>query len=358
MRKRRGLVPAMILGLAAGVVALCAAPGRAGLQLDIAADWAPLLCGDTVYIFSSGGRNQIMAPRDSAPNCDPVQMSPALQPQCGGGDAWVLDKGGTLWQLGHGIPVQIASNLKGAVAVVPWSPSPAVFFAREVLLPDGVRRRLDITVAHAQALGGDGFWVRGTKEAARLDASGSVLWTWAPRRGSPGPATLAGSTVFTATSEGDLVALKADSGRVRFAYRGGGQVTSPPVVVGDDVIYASTDHFIRAITTRSGQLVWQFRAEGRPSFGPFKVEAGILFAESAGSRLVILDEKDGHPGWTWTVPKGSILKCPAVSATEAVVLAWTDDPKPWLYRIDLPSALPKEKTSELRRHEGNKRLKP
>ncbi len=348
----------MILGLAAAVSVLCAGPAPSGLQLDIAADWSPLLCGGTVYIFSSGGRNQIMGPRDPAPNCDPVQMSPALQPLCGGGDAWVLDTDGTLWQLGHGIPAQVASKLNGAVAVVPWSPSPAVFFPHDVLLPDGARRKLDITVARAQALGGEGFWVRSARTAARLDADGSVLWTWTPGRGSPGPATLAGSTVFTATSEGDLVALNADSGRVRFVYRGGGQVTSPPVVFGDEVVYASMDHFIRAITTRSGQLLWQFRADGRPSFGPFKVQAGILFAESAGSRLVILDEKDGHPGWTWAVPQGAILKCPAVSATKAVVLAWTDDPKPWLYRVDLPSALPKQKAPEARRPHRQRERKP
>ncbi len=343
MRTRSGLFAAIALGLVAGLASFSAEPAAMGLPLDIRVDWAPVHCGGTLYLFSSGGRNQIMGPEDSAPNCDPVHMSPLLQPACGGDGIWVLDRKGTLWELGRGIPTQVAADLGNAVALVPYRTMPVVFFPHGLRLPDGTRKKLKLNISHAVAMGQDGFWVWGPQEAARLDASGSILWTWKPERGRPGPATLAGTTVFAGTSAGDLVALKSGNGRVRFAYRGGGEVVSVPLVLGGEVVYASLDHFIRAVKIRDGQLAWQFRAEGRPSFGPFKVGAGILFAESAGSRLVILDPEDGHAGWTWKVPEGSILKCPAVSTTNAVVLAWTSGPNPVMYRVALPSSLPKQK---------------
>lgn len=343
MRKRSGLSAALVFGLAVGLAALSAEPAGPGLLLDIQVDWAPVSCSGTLYFFSSGGRNQIMGSKDSAPNCDPVHMTPLLQPVCGAGRTWVLDAKGTLWELGQGIPTEVAEGLDGAVALVPRADMPAVFFPHRVRLPDGRVRTIDMTVTHAVSLGKDGFWVWGDGRAARLDASGSVLWTWTPERGGPGPASLDGRRVFAGTSAGDLVALDAATGRVKFTYRGGGEVVSPPLVIDGEVVYASLDHFIRAVKIRDGQLAWQFRAEGRPSFGPFEVGAGILFAESAGSRLVILDPSDGHAGWVWKVPEGSILKCPAVSRTSAVVLAWGSAPNPVMYRVDLPSSLPKRK---------------
>ncbi len=209
MRTRSGLFAAIALGLVAGLASFSAEPAAMGLPLDIRVDWAPVLCGGNLYLFSSGGRNQIMGPGDPAPNCDPVHMAPLLQPVCGGGGTWVLDQKGTLWELGRGIPTQVAADLGGAVALVPDPAVPVVFFPHGLRLPDGTHKNLKLDISHAMAMGQDGFWVWGPQEAARLDASGSILWTWKPERGRPGPATLAGATVFSGTSAGDLVALKS-----------------------------------------------------------------------------------------------------------------------------------------------------
>ena len=106
------------------------------------------------------------------------------------------------------------------------------------------------------------------------------------------------------------------------------------------MIYGSLDHFIRAVNRRSGQLAWQYRAEGRPAFGPFPLKAGLLFAESGGTRLLVLSTDKGKKIWEWDLPSGAILQSPALSDGFAVVLAWGEASVPTLYRV----ALPKPKT--------------
>jgi hypothetical protein len=336
------MLRALILAASLAIAALAwagAAPGPSpeGISLDIPADFAPLLCGDRLYVFSSGGRNQMMAPGDKAPNCDPVQFSPAFQPVCGAEGPLVLDKEGALWQLGKGFPVTIQSGLREAIALLPGASGFTVVLKDRLLLAGGNSIALPFQARGAVALGDAGFWIWGEARAARLEATGKVKWPWSPRKGMPGPAVLSGDTLFAGSSRGELYALWDEDGRTRFRYRGGGEVDSPPVVTGGRVVYASLDHFIRSIEVRNGLLAWQSRTSGRPAFGPFLVKGGLLFAESAGSRLYILSPENGQKVWEWRAASGSILQSPAVAGDTAAVLIWGEESTPVLYQVPLPA---------------------
>ena len=311
---------------------------KTGITLDIPADWAPVVCGGNVYLFSSNGRNQTLSDGDPAPECDPVQFVPAIQPICGPEGTLALDKDGDLWRLGNGFPKTIQGDLKGAIALFPAESGLAVLFRDRLRLPGGDEKPLPFEVQAGLALPGGGFWLWGRDEAIRLDAAGEKRWTWRPLDGGPGPAALAEGTVFAATSRGSLVALRDSDGRKKFSFRGGGAVVSAPLISGDLVVYGSLDHFIRAVKRRSGQLAWQCRAEGRPAFGPFPVKIGLLFAEAGGSRLMILSADKGKKLWEWDLPSGAILKAPALSDDFAVVLGWGEASVPTLYRVALPKA--------------------
>ncbi len=342
MRARGAAVIGLLLASLLGTSTRAQSPDP-GLRLDIPADWAPVVCGGRVYVFSSNGRNQVMAPGDSAPMCDPVQFVPLLQPLCSKAGPLVLDRDGVLWQLGEGFPKTIQENLKDAVALLPTPDGPAVLFRDRLRLPGGAEAALPEAAVGATALSDGGFWVWGAKGAARLDAKGIVLWRWTPRRGSPGPATLASGTLFAGTSAGDLAALRDSDGRQRFAYGGGGAVAWPPALSGENVVFGSGDHFVRAVNARNGQLAWQARAEGRLFFGPVPVDAGLLFAESSGRRLLILSPSTGRRVWEWRLPSGNMLKPPAVEGRIAAVLAWGEEEVPSLFRVTLPPAPPPAK---------------
>jgi hypothetical protein len=328
--------------LAAGVPALTAdgPPGTQGIRLDLEADWAPVYCGRELFLFSSGGRNQRMAPGDAAPDCALVQIVPALQPLCGPGGPLALDRDGTLWQLGERTET-LLSGLKGAVELFPTPAGPVVLLGRSIRLADGAEKPLPFEALGGQSLGAAGFWIRGAGQAARLAPDGTVRWIWTPRGGSPGPAVLAQDRIAAGPSRGELAVLRDGDGKLLFSYRGGGAVTDPPILAGNRAVYGSLDHFVRAVDVRTGLLAWQFRAQGRVTFGPIPVAAGLLFAESPGKRLFVLSAEKGRKVWEWPLPSGAILSRPAVSGDKAAVLAWGEESVPTLYLVALPSPAPR-----------------
>ena len=334
---------ATALALTFLLAALAAAPATApakpeGIRLDVPAEWPPALCSGRVFLFAPDGRNQTMGPADASPSCNLVQIRPALAPVCVLDAAYVLDEDGTLWRLGEAPALTVASGLKGALALFPTPDGPAVLFVDSLRLPSGASSPLPMHASSAVALAGGGYWVWGSSGATRLDSAGTVRWTWKPPVGTAGPACLHEGWIYAGTSTGNLVAIRDSDGKARFSYRGGGGVECAPVVWKNLVIYASRDHFVRAVDRASGQLAWQARTEGRPDFGPYACDAGLLVAESAGARLLVLAPETGQVAWSWKLPAGAILKAPAVAPRAAAVLAWDEATTPTLYRVELPQA--------------------
>jgi hypothetical protein len=343
MSFRRTLVTLCTVASALGPWAAVPTQTAREIPLDLPADFAPVFCGERVYLFSSNGRNQVMGPSDEAPQCSPIQFSPAIQPVCGPEGPSVLDGEGNLWQLGKGLPHTAASGLSGAVAVLPGPGGNAYVFPDRVQRPDGSVTALPVAASKALALGGGWVWAWGGGWAALVDGAGRLLWTWKPARGEPGPAVLGADKIVAGTSAGDLVALRKEDGKVLFSYRAGGAILSPPLLVGDTAVCATLDHFVRAIHLKRGDLVWQFRTAGRASFGPLGTPAGLLFAESSGTRIFLLSPDKGDKVWEWQAQAGSILASPAVSGHTAAVVTWGEAANPTLYLVTLPASPPQAK---------------
>lgn len=317
-----------------------------GIRLDLSADWEPVLCRDRLYVFSTEGRNQTLSPGDDAPQCDPVHFTPQVQPVCSADGTLVLDTEGNLWQMGASLPRTLLSGLSGALNLWVEDGRPAVLFRDRIERRDGQRVVLPFQASGGQPLSDGGYWVWGPTRAARITAAGSLLWSWSPPSGTPGPAVLVEGRVFSGTSSGSLWALRDRDGKVDYRYRGGGSVTTPPVSSGGLVVYASTDHMVRAVRAKDGQLAWQFRASGRPSFGPYPVAAGLLLAEAGGHRLIILDPATGKVVWTWALPSGALLNAPAVLPRQAALLAWDEAATPLLFAVTLPASAPAKQSPE------------
>ena len=342
MRLRPWIVGLALALLGLGLEAQVVTPGE-GIRLDIPADWEPVLCKGRLHVFSSEGRNQILSPGDSAPQCDPVQFSPALQPVCGPEGPLVLDRDGDLWQLGPGLPKTIQAGLKGAVGLWAGTSGPTLLFKDRLERPDGQRIAIPFEALGGNPLPDGGAWIWGASRAVRVGPSGNVRWTWKPPSGAPGPAALGSGTIFAGASTGALTFLRDADGKPRFSYKGGGSTPSPPVISGGLVIWSSSDHFVRAVKIKDGQLAWQFRGLGRPVFGPFPVSAGLLLGESGGNRLLILEPATGKEVWTWTLPSGALLKPPSASGETAAVLAWDESSTPLLFSLKLPLKAPPQK---------------
>ncbi|MEW6756833.1 MAG: PQQ-binding-like beta-propeller repeat protein [Acidobacteriota bacterium] len=318
---------------------LASAASAAGLGLDLQVRWPPVALGGTLYLFGEEGRVQVLSPGEAAPQCSTARLEPAAAPVSCAGAVWVVDGKGLLWRMEAGLPKIEGDGFEGAVALLPGRPRPAVLCRDRLVLPSGDVRPLSFSPVSAQALGDGGWWVRGAGEAARFGPEGDLRWTWTPRKGSPESAVLAGDRIITGTSSGALVALRDRDGRFILKYRTGGALTGPPVASGGLVFFATSNHFLRAMRA-SGQVVWHYRTEGRPDFGPWKTPQGLLLAEAAGDRLVLLSPVDGKVLWTWRCPEGSLLVEPVLEGSRVWVLAWGDSRTPTLHAVDLPPALP------------------
>lgn len=310
------------------------------VPLDLPADFSPSLCGGSVHLFSSGGRNQTLAPGESAPACNLLHLVPAADPVCGPDGPVVLTRDGTLWSLGASGPAPLEQDLSGAVGLAARPGTlPAVLFPDRIRLPGGESVRLPFPAQTLDALEGGGFFVGGEGTGARVSPEGKILWAW--KGGLTPTGACAGEGFIAAgTREGFLVALDGATGRERFRYITGAAIPSPPAIASGLAVFASRDHLARAVRLKDGQLAWQVRLDGRPDFGPMPTRAGLLFAVSAGATLTALSPSDGRRTWTWRLPSGVLLQSPAAATDRVAVLAWGETENPTLYLVPVPEPPP------------------
>jgi hypothetical protein len=306
------------------------------IPLDLPADFSPVLCDGTVHLFSSGGRNQTMAPGESAPACNILPMVPKAQPLCAGSGPIVLTKEGTLWKFTPEGPQALDQDLGGAVAFAPGADgTPAILFSNRLKLSSAKSVELAIEASGLNLLPDGGFWVSGAGSGLRVGPEGTVLWTWQGGL-TPTGASMSDGLLAVGTREGVLAVLDAGTGRERYRYPTGGAISTLPRIEGPLAVFGSQDHLVRAVRMKDGQLAWQIRLDGRVDFGPVPTRAGLVFAASAASTVVALDPTDGRRTWTWRLPSGNLLQSPAGSGDLLAILGWGESETPTLYLVGVP----------------------
>ena len=86
----------------------------------------------------------------------------------------------------------------------------------------------------------------------------------------PTATTAAGGTVYAATPAGDVVALDARTGKLRWRFQAGGAVDTPPTIAEGLVVFGSADGWAYCLRAADGKLVWRFRgAPGERLIGAF-----------------------------------------------------------------------------------------
>jgi outer membrane protein assembly factor BamB len=126
---------------------------------------------------------------------------------------------------------------------------------------------------------------------------------------SSGPA-YADGLIVVASSDGDVLALAADNGQLRWRSRVTSEVLAPAMISDGVVVVRSVDGRIVAFGSTDGQRLWSYQVTvpslslhglSRPLIDGNRVYAGF-----ADGRLVALDLHDGHEVWQLavTVPQG------------------------------------------------------
>lgn len=186
-----------------------------------------------------------------------------------------------------------------------FSAAPQLLF--EVPIGAGDNRKHKIT-AEPVVASNMVFTMDSENTVAAHTTGGGAIWSTdltpaSDRKGdaSGGGLAISGGTVFASTGYGELIALDAGSGAIRWRQDLGAPGSGAPVVDGNMVVVLSTRNNAVAVDATNGRLLWD--TAGTPSApgvlgSPTPAVAGstVVMPFSIGS-LVGLAASDGEPQW-------------------------------------------------------------
>lgn len=132
------------------------------------------------------------------------------------------------------------------------------------------------------------------------------------------PAVSAG-TVYFGSGDGNVYALQADSGALRWKFHTGNVVHASPAVADGTVFIGSWDSYFYALDAASGKERWRFKTGEDPLINnqvgiqsSAVVAAGSVYFGCRDSKLYALDEKTGAARWSFDNKGSWVISSPTV----------------------------------------------
>lgn len=202
----------------------------------------------------------------------------------------------------------------GAINSSPAAAAEAVYF----LSADGSFYALD-------AASGKQLWKFDTEGERRFEAKGlhgvtphqqTIPDSWDFYLSSP---TLANGTVYFGSGDGNIYALVAKTGQLKWKFHTGNVVHASPAVA-DGLVYAgSWDSYFYALDAETGQEKWKFKTGEDPQIfnqvgiqSSAAVDGGTVYFGCRDSHLYALDAKTGQQKWNFPTDGSWVIVSPAV----------------------------------------------
>ncbi len=152
------------------------------------------------------------------------------------------------------------------------------------------------------------YFVAGNNVLHALNAEdGNSLWIYSRRelsqfsiRGASRP-TVEGQQVYAGFSDGSLVALDRNTGRVDWEVNLAGSqrrfrdVDAQPIVDGDRIYVSSYDGSLYALNRSNGQILWRLEEGG---FNPVTLEGNRIYYSTSNGQLLALEKSSGQLIWS------------------------------------------------------------
>ncbi len=131
--------------------------------------------------------------------------------------------------------------------------------------------------------------------------------------------TVADGAVYFGSGDGNVYALDATSGSLRWKYQTGDVVHASPAVVDGFLYVGSWDSYFYAIHVQTGQLKWRFHGGEDPAIhnqvgfqSSAAVVGGIVYVGCRDSNLYALDAATGAERWRFSTGSSWVITSPAV----------------------------------------------
>jgi len=126
-------------------------------------------------------------------------------------------------------------------------------------------------------------------------------------------ASVHGWVVYFGSEDGNLYALDAQSGKLKWRYQTGDSIYSSPTVANGMVHFGSHDNKLYALDAITGELKWSYKTRGRVLCSP-SVEAGIVYFGSEDGYWYALDCVTGKLRWRYKTESDNGYSTPGVAA--------------------------------------------
>ena len=151
-------------------------------------------------------------------------------------------------------------------------------------------------------------------------ATGHVRWTYSTLTYVEAKPVVVGGTVYIGGADNSVYALDAATGHVRWTYTTGDQVYSSPAVAGGTVYIGSNDHKVYALDAATGHVRWTYTTGDQVDSSP-AVAGGTVYIGSDDHKVYALDAATGHVRWTYTTG-GEVDSSPAVAGGTVYIGSW------------------------------------
>ena len=100
-----------------------------------------------------------------------------------------------------------------------------------------------------------------------------------------------GSTVYFGSSDGNLYALNAATGKRKWAFKTNGLIHTSPALYNGKLYFGSWDTYLYAIDANTGKLAWKFKTGDQPEI---HLMEGIQSSATCADGLVYFGARDGY----------------------------------------------------------------
>jgi outer membrane protein assembly factor BamB len=132
--------------------------------------------------------------------------------------------------------------------------------------------------------------------------------------------TVVQDTVYVGSGDGNIYAIDAASGALRWKFRTGNVVHASPAVANDTVYIGSWDTFFYALNAKSGQERWRFKTgEDHVTSNQVGIQSsaviadGVVYFGCRDSNLYALDAAMGAKKWAFSNKGSWVISTPIVA---------------------------------------------
>ena len=136
--------------------------------------------------------------------------------------------------------------------------------------------------------------------------------------------------VYFGSSDGNLYALHALSGKKKWAFKTNGLIHTSPALYNGNIYFGSWDTFLYAVDAKTGSLKWKFETGKQPVYhvlegieGSPTCSAGMVYFGSRDGFFYALDAINGSVKWKYAANNSWVITTAAVK--EDVVYLGTSD---------------------------------